>query len=129
MTAVQRQQRAWPVTITIVALIAVAAIGGVLYPLWRDRYQPEWTGSREDVIAALTGQCMEYLARQTGMKDNNTDAQIRGACTCVSEQLYERTSTMSKVERQAFTDRDVIREHMATAVKACLQRTGLSVAD
>ena len=57
---------------------------------------------------------------------SNTEAQVGGACKCMSEELYARMKTMSKAEMAEF---DSIRDRLGTAVETCIERTGLGPAD
>ena len=123
------KQHAWPVTIVVVGAMAIVATIGVVLPVWRDHNRPYWTGSEEEVIAGLFDECMQYLQRQRGMTESNTEAQIKGACNCTSQKMYARMKDMSKVEMAEFTKRDSLRENFGSAVKSCIERTGLSPAD
>jgi len=112
-------------TIGIVVVCGAAAVVGffLMGGLGRDR-----SGTKEEVIAELVAQCQGTLTKKRAIREHNTEAQIRGACNCVSQELYIQASDLDA--EMAWSDKvHSIQESMGPAIKKCVQRVGLGVSE
>jgi hypothetical protein len=82
--------------------------------------------SKEEVIAQLVEECQHGLTKQRAIREHNAEAQIKGACNCVSEELYVQASDLEK-ELAESSESYALRGSMEPAIKKCIQRAGLSV--
>lgn len=112
-------------TIGYAAVCGAAALAGffLMGGLGRDR-----AGSKDEVIAQLVGDCLDSLQRQRAIREHNTEAQIKGACRCVSEELYVQASDLEK-EMAESSESYALQGSMEPAIKKCIQRAGLSVSE
>ena len=115
----------WLGTVALIALLgAIAAVGLWYWGGGRDGSRS--AGSKEEVIARLVEDCLATLKRQRDILLHNTDAEIRGACNCVSEELYVQASDLEREMAQS-SGSYTLQGSMEPAIKKCIQRTGLSV--
>ena len=113
-----------PSTIGYIAVCGAAALVGffLVGGLGHQR------SSKEDVIAQLVDECLDTLNKHRDIREHNTEAQIRGTCNCMSEQLYVQASDLDA--EMDWSDKvHSIRESMGPAIKNCVQRTGLGVSE
>lgn len=112
-------------TIRYVVVCGAAAVLGFFLVGGLGRDGP---GSKEEAIAELVAQCQNTLTKDQAIREHNTEAQIWGACNCVSEELYVQASDLDA--DMAESDKvHSIRESMGPAIKKCVQRTGLGVSE
>jgi hypothetical protein len=112
-------------TIGFVAVCGAAAMAGFFLMGGLGRDGPR---SKEEVIAQLIGECQDALTKQRSIREHNTEAQIRGACNCVSQELYAHASDQEK-ETAESGESYALRGSMEPAIKNCIQRTGLGVSE
>jgi len=117
----------WLGTIALIAVLgAIAGVGLWYWGGGRDGSRS--AGSKEEIIARLVEDCLDSLQRQRAIQQHNTEAQIKGACNCVSEELYVQASDLEK-EMAESSESYALRGSMEPAIKKCIQRTGLSVSE
>jgi hypothetical protein len=122
-----RGEGGWLGTIAFIAVLgAIAAVG--LWYWGGGRDGSRWAGSKEAVIARLVEDCLDTLQRQRAIRQHNTEAQIRGACNCVSEEFYVQASDLEK-EKAESSESYSLRGSMEPAIKKCIQRTGLGISE
>jgi hypothetical protein len=85
-------------------------------------------GGKERAIAQLVEECQATLTKHRAIREHNTEAQIKGACNCVSKELYVRASNLDAEMAQAEKVYS-LRESMGPAIKNCVQRTGLGTSE
>lgn len=115
----------WLGTVALIAVIAAVAGVGLWY--WgggRDGSRP--AGTKEEVVARLVEDCLQSLQRQRAIREHNTEAQIRGACNCVSEEIYAHTGGL---KGEMTGESYALHGSMEPAIMKCIQRTGLSVSE
>ena len=108
-----------------VAVCGAAAVAGFFLMGGLGRERP---GSKEEVIAQLVEECQDALTKRRALREHNTEAQIKGACNCVSEELYVQASDLEK-EMAESSESYALQGSMEPAIKKCIQRAGLSVSE
>ncbi|HKP27039.1 MAG TPA: hypothetical protein VJV39_24425 [Dongiaceae bacterium] len=118
----------WLSTIGVVAVCGAAAVAGVFLVGGLGGGGSRSAGGKEEAIAQLVGECQDALTKHRAIREHNTEAQIKGACNCVSKELYVRASDLDAEMAQADKVYS-LRESMGPAIKNCIQRTGLGMSE
>lgn len=115
-------------TIGFVAVCGAAALAGFFLMGGLGGGGSRSTGTKEEVIARLIGDCFDRLQRERAIWEHNTEAQIRSACNCVSQVLYVQMSDRDK-EAAGSSESYALRGAMEPAIMKCIQRTGLGISE
>jgi hypothetical protein len=115
-------------TIGLVAVCGAAAVAGFFLMGGLGRDGSRSAGGKEEVIAQLVEECRDALTKHRAIREHNTEAQIKGACNCVSKELYVRADDLDA--EMAHGDKVYsLRQSMEPAIKNCIQRAGLGMSE
>ena len=121
------EEGGWLRTIAVIAVLGAIAGVGLWYWGGSGRDEPR-PASKEELVARLVEECLDELQKKPAIRKHNTEAQIRGACNCVSEELYAHATDLEK-EMAASSKSYSIQGSMQWTLKNCIQRAGLSVSE